>query len=110
MTDVEKGPLVVDAIEVTPVAGHLVEVVAPMALSGGYRLPVQVNGLRKVVLVPAGGVKEGQTFQAQPFDDDGVAHHIPVGRWRDGLCDCLTHGCCHAMCCLGFWCEPSKYT
>ena len=39
----------------------------------------------------------------------GVSHFIPNEQWRDGLCDCCTFGCCHAMCCLGYWCQPSKF-
>jgi Cys-rich protein (TIGR01571 family) len=38
----------------------------------------------------------------------GTAHVIPTEKWRDGLCDCFTFGCCHAMCCLGCWCLPGK--
>jgi Cys-rich protein (TIGR01571 family) len=33
----------------------------------------------------------------------GGSHSIPTGHWRDGLCDCCELGCCHAVCCLGFW-------
>jgi Cys-rich protein (TIGR01571 family) len=31
-------------------------------------------------------------------------HNIPVGRWRDGLCDCCVLGCCHAHLCLACFC------
>jgi len=31
------------------------------------------------------------------------AHHIPSGGWRDGLCDCCTHGICHPACCCCCW-------
>jgi hypothetical protein len=103
----DNAPLV-DAIEITPVPGGTVEVVAPMDLREGYELQVQVNGERKCVLIPPGGVLEGQSFQAQPFSDSSLVHQIPVGRWRDGLCDCLRFGCCHAVCCLGFWWEPGE--
>ncbi|CAB9498421.1 expressed unknown protein [Seminavis robusta] len=110
MADLEKGgadkiPLV-NAVEVTPVAGSTVEVVAPMDLQEGYQLQVQVNGVRKSVNVPSGGVKQGESFQAQPYDDNAPTHHIPVGQWRDNICDCLKFGCCHPMCCMGYWCEP----
>ena len=33
-------------------------------------------------------------------------HNIPVGKWRDGLCDCFIFGCCHPHCCLAYWCQP----
>lgn len=45
----------------------------------------------------AAGVGEGQA---------GASHFIPSENWRDGICDCFTFGCCHAMCCLGCWCQP----
>lgn len=31
-------------------------------------------------------------------------HSIPSGRWRDGLCDCCTLGCCHTHACMAYWC------
>ncbi|CAB9506808.1 expressed unknown protein [Seminavis robusta] len=92
----------------------MVSVTAPMDLQEGYQLQVSVNGQQKNVTVPAGGVKEGQSFQARPVAGastggvaaGGVVHNIPQGKWRDNICDCFKFGCCHAMCCLGFCCEP----
>jgi Cys-rich protein (TIGR01571 family) len=60
---------------------------------------------------PDGGVKSGERFdaiivqQAGGMGGGGMggSHAIPTGHWRDGLCDCCTLGCCHAVCCLGFW-------
>lgn len=103
----EKGdeiPLVT-ATQVTPVPGGTVEVTAPMDLQEGYTLQVSVNGQVQSVRVPPGGVKEGDSFQAEPMDG-GNAHLIPHGQWRDGCCDCFTFGCCHSMCCLGYWFHP----
>lgn len=88
-----------------------VQVVAPMDLQEGYQMQVNVNGQIQSVTVPAGGVKEGESFQAQSMattSAGGVVHVIPSGKWRDGLCDCCQFGCCHAMCCFGLWCQPSK--
>jgi len=31
---------------------------------------------------------------------------LPDGRWRDGLCNCFAHGCCHQTFCCGYWCTP----
>lgn len=31
---------------------------------------------------------------------------VPVGAWRDGLCNCCVYGCCHAQLCLTCWCAP----
>ena len=88
----------------------MVQVVAPMDLPAGYQLEVDVNGQKHKVSVPAGGVKKGRSFQAQPMGNAGVgvfgakavavADAIPVGSWRVHFCD--------AMCCLGFWCTPGK--
>jgi Cys-rich protein (TIGR01571 family) len=68
-------------------------------------------------------VQAGEVFQAEilrkvdvPMKDGPLAlgvldealddpHSIPTGRWRDGLCDCFIHGCCHALCCLTYWCQ-----
>jgi len=120
------------ATAIPPPEPDLVEMVAPMDLQEGYQLTVDVNGQNRVVSIPPGGVKQGQTFQARPFlpaassmttttattsspymstisaagGKPAEAHYIPSGQWRDGLCDCCTLGCCHAMCCLGFWFEP----
>jgi hypothetical protein len=33
-----------------------------------------------------------------------IINNIPMGRWRDDLCSCFSMGCCHAQCCLTFWC------
>ena len=60
---------------------------------------------------PQGGVQEGERFMASVIREnaaDSEAEHIPVGHWRDGLCDCCIHGCCHPLCCLAFWCSPGK--
>ena len=101
----EKEALVATCKEVTPVSGGTVEVIAPADLQGGYLLTVNVGGTVRNVLVPAGGVKEGEQFQAAPLEGSGA---IPTGQWRDGLCDCCRHGCCHSMCCLGLWFQPCK--
>lgn len=91
--------------QATPVNnGSSVQVTAPSDLQEGYKLQVSVNGKDQEVTVPAGGVKEGQSFTAQVQEQaagDEKIHNIPTGQWRDGLCDCLKHGCCHAMCWLG---------
>jgi len=94
-------------------AKQTVEVVAPADLSGGYQFSVDVNGRAMVVAVPEGGVKKGQRFYAHVLHQDeemgkvtGGGHGIPVGAWRDGICDCCVHGCCHPVCCLSYWCQP----
>jgi Cys-rich protein (TIGR01571 family) len=57
------------------------------------------------VKVPPGGVRAGQRFAAEVvMEHPRGSHNIPYGRFRDGLCDCLSLGCCHPQCCLTFWC------
>jgi Cys-rich protein (TIGR01571 family) len=63
---------------------------------------------------PKLGVQEGELFHAEVLrkvesEHNGALgnpHSIPTGRWRDGLYDCCIHGCCHALCCLTYWCTP----
>jgi hypothetical protein len=119
-------PVVTGVVPVTGVAASIgmngepttgmVQVVAPMDLEAGYQLEVDVNGQKQSVTVPAGGVKQGQSFHAQPRGSAivggavAVPDGIPIGKWRDELCNCCTFGPCHAMCCLGYWCTPGEST
>jgi len=109
LTMTDTAPMITTGVaigkEVTYVTGSMVEVTAPADLQEGYVLPVNVHGSASTVTVPAGGVKEGESFQAQPTSE-GVQHFIPTGNWRDGLCDWCKFGCCHAMCWLGWCFEP----
>jgi hypothetical protein len=34
---------------------------------------------------------------------------VPVGEWRDGFCDCCTHGCCHGHCVTATFCPLRKF-
>jgi hypothetical protein len=99
----------------------MMEVVAPATLSEGYEFDVEVNGETLSVKVPQGGVEEGQKFTiAMPTLQVGLPRvHVPVGQWRDGLCDCFKHGLCHnhlwtsCCCCLStypmeHYCIPEK--
>jgi Cys-rich protein (TIGR01571 family) len=65
------------------------------------------------VVQPPEGVKQGQVFTVQvvqPVSGDPFkganSHNIPIGRWRNGFCDCFEHGGCNPTCCLAFWCTP----
>ena len=84
----------------------MVEVTAPMDLPEGYQLTVNVNNSQRSVTVPPGGVRSGETFKASASGSAEVYSNIPTGDWRDGLCDCFRFGCCHAMCWLGWCCQP----
>jgi Cys-rich protein (TIGR01571 family) len=101
-------------------AKPLLSVVAPATLPEGYAIDVQVGGRGQMysVKVPPGGVEEGQTFEVTISEEAGSTGNqdglhgavalprvaIPVGSWRDGLCDCCRVGCFHpalwwALCC-----------
>jgi Cys-rich protein (TIGR01571 family) len=92
-----------------PLMARTVEVIAPADLAGGYEFFVNTgNNTSFKVLIPDGGVVAGQRFNAVIISEasTGDAHNVPSGRWRDGLCDCCTFGCCHPVCCLTYWCYP----
>lgn len=99
-------------------ATALISVVAPATLPEGYLMDVQVDGRGQTfsVKVPPGGVEEGQSFQVTiegRSSEDAFQNavsvaiprvSVPVGAWRDGMCDCFRFGCCHpafwnAFCC-----------
>lgn len=85
-----------------------VEVAAPSNLPEGYVFDVTVGGRTLKATVPVGGIEAGQKFSV-PLTENTILPatqraNIPVGRWRDGLCECFKHGCCHAWCCLVYWC------
>jgi Cys-rich protein (TIGR01571 family) len=100
-----------------PVQESTLQVVAPSNMEGGYEFFVNAgNHMAYKVRVPDGGVVVGQQFDAIIVSEatasnispssSSALHNIPSGRWRDGLCDCCIHGCCHAVCCMGLWCTP----
>jgi hypothetical protein len=92
----------------------MIEIVAPATLMEGYRLDAQVGNSVMTVTIPLGGVEKGQKFSvpvpvSSTHDPTAGAlpavqkMNIPVGQWKDGLCDCCRHGCCHAHCCVSYW-------
>lgn len=77
----------------------------------GYTFDAEANGHSFKVTVPVGGVEEGQKFSV-PFPAGANGYSgaaiprasVPVGHWKDGLCDCCQHGLIHpalwnACCC-----------
>lgn len=82
----------------------MVDVVAPADLPGGYNFEAEIEGRRFLATVPAGGVQKGETFSCYMRDLDQVGSDIPVGRWRDGLFDCLSLGICHPVICNALFC------
>jgi Cys-rich protein (TIGR01571 family) len=62
-------------------------------------------------LQPTGGIQKGQNFHGTIVSQDNVrvgrGDNIPVGAWRDGLCDCCILGPCHPSVCLSVWWFPN---
>jgi Cys-rich protein (TIGR01571 family) len=75
----------------------MVDVVAPADLPGGYNFEAEVEGQRFLATVPAGGVKEGETFTCYMRQLDSMASETPIGYWRDGICGLCSFGCCHPV-------------
>lgn len=95
----------------------VMEIVAPATLMEGYELETKMGDRVVKVKIPPGGVAKGQTFtvpvpaNVSPTSTAPAAnkerYQVPIGHWKDGLCDCCQYGCCHASCCWGFsglWC------
>eukprot|EP00978_Attheya_sp_CCMP212_P006016 scaffold13544_cov50-Attheya_sp.AAC.5 len=86
----------------------LVEVMSPAALPEGYTFDIIVNHKPFTITVPTGGVEEGQIFSLSlPSNNDSssaASMNIPRGAWRDGVCSCCRHGCCHASLCIALFC------
>jgi Cys-rich protein (TIGR01571 family) len=73
----------------------LVDVVAPADLPGGYHFEAEIEGKRFLATVPPGGVQQGETFTCYMRELDAAPIDIPIGRWKDGLCNLFAHGLCH---------------
>lgn len=95
----------------------MIEIVAPATLMEGYRLETQVGDRIMTVVIPPGGVEKGQKFSVPLTNDTPLAGamalnppaiqktKVPVGHWKDGLCECCNYGICHASMCISFWCH-----
>lgn len=94
-------------------------VTAPSNLPGGYELAVDIDGQSQTVIVPDGGVKEGEEFtgsvKATPVimvnaekETGRNAMQIPTGAWRDDF-----FGCCRYVFKCVFWsswcCTPITF-
>lgn len=96
---------------VYPETQPCLQVEAPATLPEGYTFDAQYNGQTLSVQVPAGGVTKRQKFTVpHPANADGSptpapCSAIPVGRWKDSLCDCCRFGCCHPVCCNAYFCQ-----
>jgi len=76
-------------------AVQIVEVTAPANMPEGFKFDAVHNGIPFAVIVPAGGVQEGDIIQV-PFDptNTGTASSV-IGRWKDDLFACTRHGIFH---------------
>jgi len=82
----------------------MVDVVAPADLPAGYHFEAEIEGQRFLATVPPGGVQQGETFTCYMRELDSVAIDIPVGYWKDGLCNFFKYGCCHPVVWHGLFC------
>lgn len=90
----------------------MMEVISPATLSEGYVFEAQVGDQTFSVTVPPGGVEGGQKFLV-PLPDaiSSVPKlNIPVGHWKDGICNCFAYGPCHNHCLMAAICPLSEYT
>jgi Cys-rich protein (TIGR01571 family) len=81
-----------------------VDVVAPADLPGGYHFEAEIEGVRFLATVPPGGVQQGETFTCLMRELDSVAIDIPVGYWKDGLCNVCELGWYHPVAWLSIFC------
>jgi len=74
----------------------MVEVTAPATLKAGYTFRATYDGTVFPVVVPEGGVVEGQKIVV-PFDPTAsyAAGTTISGAWKDDLCACTRYGICH---------------
>ena len=77
-------------------------VVAPATLDAGFSFEVSVNGIDFTVVVPDGGVIEGQAFQVpypvpdapqmavafSPLEIGALMSNVPTGHWRNSMWSC----------------------
>eukprot|EP00956_Cyclotella_meneghiniana_P002035 scaffold2256_cov73-Cyclotella_meneghiniana.AAC.4 len=93
-----------------------VQVIAPATLPAGYTFDANYDGVTFTVTVPEGGVTEGQRFivpftipiaKAVPAAGPAsrLSEDIPIGVWRDDLCNCCAHGPCHPAFLNGWFCR-----
>jgi len=98
-----------------------VKVISPATLKEGATFEATVDGIDFTVVVPEGGVGEGDDFEVpyptkkEETSKTGVslvdpekgavnAYDIPTGKWRHELCDCCSACCCPFL--MGWCCVP----
>lgn len=99
-----------DTVLPTMSATPMIEVVAPATLQEDHKFDVELDGQSFSVQVPKGGIEEGQKFMvpmptgAAPATPSRM--QIPVGHWKDGLCNCCVYGICHNHIWTSLLCVP----
>lgn len=94
-----------------PTRGHYEQLDHSLLFTPENPQPVTATALR-------GGAEDGQSFQVaiEGRSSEDVVHKavsvaqprvsVPVGAWRDGMCDCFLVGCCHPAF-WNAWCFPA---
>lgn len=91
----------------TTSATPMMEVIAPATLSEGYEFEAKVGDQTFSVTVPQGGIEGGQKFLVPLPDMISSSRNnlnVPVGHWKDGLCNCFAYGPCHNHCIMAAIC------
>lgn len=86
----------------------MTKVVAPANLPEGYTFEARVGNKRFLATVPTGGVSKGDTFFTYVRELERVDVSVPVGEWRDDLCDCCAFGPLHPLFLNACLCPHSK--
>lgn len=76
---------------------RLVEVVAPSDLPAGYMFEAEIDQRRFLATVPAGGVRQGETFSCYMRELDHENEEVPIGRWKNAITDCFAYGMMHPL-------------
>jgi len=86
---------------------RMIRVLAPAALPPGYELHIESKDAASFnVVVPPGGVCEGEIFLApipQGYRTEELTNS-PTGEWKDGLFDLFRYGIGHPSFCCAFLC------
>jgi hypothetical protein len=86
----------------------MTKVVAPANLPEGYTFEARVGNKRFLATVPTGGVSKGETFFTYIRELERVEVSVPVGEWRDDLCDCCAFGPFHPLFLNACFCPHSE--
>mmetsp|Transcript_4544 Transcript_4544/g.6928 ORF Transcript_4544/g.6928 Transcript_4544/m.6928 type:complete len:266 (-) Transcript_4544:299-1096(-) len=87
---------------------RMIRVLAPADLPPGYELSVETKESASfTVVIPRGGVQEGEIFLA-PIPQGYTMEEVidsPRGRWKDGTFDLFRYGIFHSHFCCALFCR-----